>query len=74
MTFDDWAKKQPHGTLKRLERELGVGYSTLMRLRRGEHIARYDVAKKISDATGGEVSVDEICVGSAPAPVTGTDG
>lgn len=61
MRFPEWVQSQEKGALKRIEREVGVGYTTLMRLNAGETITRYDVAKRISDATGGEVTVDELC-------------
>lgn len=70
MDFPSWAKAQPHGTLKRIEREQGVGYMTLYRLKRGERIDSYDLAARISKATGGEVSIDELCAPkSEPAEV-----
>lgn len=61
MRFPEWARAQKSGTLKRIERETGVGYTTLMRLNAGETIARYDVAKRIADATDGAVSVEDLC-------------
>lgn len=68
MRFSEWAKRQPRGVLKRIEREQGVGYNTLSRLMRGETLANYVVAKKISDATDGEVSVAELCEPAAAPP------
>lgn len=68
MRFSEWAKQQPRGALKRIEREHGVGYTTLARLVAGETLSNYAVAKKISDATGGQVSVADICEPLAPAP------
>ena len=73
MTFKEWADQQPRGALKRIERELGVGYSTLMKLCAGGSVARYETAKRISDATDGAVSVEELC-NPAPADSTGTNG
>jgi hypothetical protein len=67
MRFPDWVEAQEKGALKRIERETGVGYTTLMRLRAGEAISRYDVAEKISKATGGAVSIQEICKAPKPA-------
>jgi hypothetical protein len=75
MRFSEWVEGQPRGAMKRLERETGVGYNTLARLRRGETLRRYDVAKTLSDATGGAVSVADLCEPDAPALApTGTDG
>lgn len=67
MRFPEWVKQQPRGVLKRIEREHDVGYNTLARLVRGETLSNYTVAKKISDATGGAVSIAEICE-AAPGP------
>lgn len=62
MRFSEWVGTQPRGTLKRLERQTGVGYTTLQRLRLGQTLVRYDIARKLSEATGGEVSIDDLCV------------
>jgi hypothetical protein len=71
MRFPEWARQQPRGALKRIERDHGVGYNTLARLMRGETLANYTVAKKISDATDGAVTVAEICEAEPthPAPL-----
>lgn len=61
MRFPEWVQTQERGALKRIERQTGVGYTTLMRLNSGDTIARYDVAKRISEATDGAVTVDELC-------------
>lgn len=61
MRFDEWIRTQPHGTMKRLEHEMRVGYTTLQRLRAGERIRRYDIARRISDATGGAVTITDLC-------------
>lgn len=67
MDFPTWAKAQPHGTLKRIEREHSVGYMTLYRLKNGGRLDSYDLAARISKATGGEVSIDELCAPRASA-------
>jgi hypothetical protein len=68
MDFPTWLKSQPRGTAKRIERETGVGSTTIQRC-----IARIPagpgVAKRISAATGydaehpdaGGVSPAELC-------------
>lgn len=49
-------------TLKRLERESGVSYTTLHYLKTGRiHIHRYDIAERISQATGGRVTIKDLC-------------
>lgn len=59
MDYPTWLKSQPHGTAKRIEREAKVGWMTLQRC------AKYvpcgpKIAKRISEATGGEVSPEEL--------------
>lgn len=61
MDFPSWAEKQPHGALTQLARETGCAYVTLHRLKRGGRIDSYSLAERISRATGGEVSIDDLC-------------
>jgi hypothetical protein len=61
MTFAEWVKDQPYGVMKRLEREHGFGYQTLSRVKRGERLKRYDIARRLSAATGGAVSIADLC-------------
>lgn len=60
MRFPDWVKKQPRGALKEIERKYGVAYMTLMRARRGEAVS-FQIAQKLTDATAGVVSIEELC-------------
>lgn len=68
MDFPTWLKNQPRGTAKRIERETGVGATTLQRCLKREP-AGPGVAKRISAATGydpenpdaGGVSPAELC-------------
>lgn len=61
MTFPDWVKTQQHGTLKKMERAGVAGYTTLGRVAHGELLSDYRVAQRISEATGGAVSIAELC-------------
>jgi len=61
MRFTEYVAQSPHGEMKRIEREARVGYQTLIRAKNGIRLNEYDVAKRISDATGGKVSVAELC-------------
>jgi hypothetical protein len=72
MDFPAWVATQPHGTLKRIEREYGAGYSTLHRLMNGGRLDSYDLAERISKATSGAVSIEELCrrPNADPAPPT----
>lgn len=59
MDFRSWVDTQPWGTLKRLERELGIGWTTLAKVMRGGHCNEKN-ANLLSNATGGMVSVQEL--------------
>lgn len=67
MRFSEWVGTQPHGTLKRIERELRIGYTTLGRIMNGA-ACKGSIAKKISLFTGGQVTVEELV---CPAPREG---
>lgn len=66
MRLTDWFKKEGKGAASRLSHSTGVAYTTVLKAAKGE-LKLYDVAKKLSDATGGEVSVAELCE-PPPAP------
>lgn len=61
MRLGQWVKQQGVGELTRLRRETGVAYTTIHLLAHDHHPATYAVAVKLSDATGGAVSVAELC-------------
>jgi hypothetical protein len=67
MLLDEWLSIRGI-SLKRLERAVinprtgePFSYTTLFRLRNGETTDSYLVGKAISEATGGEVSIAELC-------------
>lgn len=60
MRLSEWAKLKGRGELSRLSHATGLAYTTVLAGVEGK-LKRYDVAKKISDATGGEVTVAELC-------------
>lgn len=49
------------GTLTELSKAADVSYTTLHKVKGGMRLKRWDIAKRISDATLGEVSVAELC-------------
>lgn len=61
MRFSEYLEQAGHGEMKRLERETELGYMTLHRTKRGERIRDYLKAKVLSEATGGKVSIAELC-------------
>lgn len=61
MTLHDYIEAQGAGTISRLMRTTGCAATTLHGVLDGAPIARYELAKRISDATGGVVTVAELC-------------
>lgn len=45
----------------RLVRETGLAQRTIYAIRDGENRPRYATAKKISEATGGAVTIEDLC-------------
>lgn len=60
MTLDKYLKKTAM-TMQALAERSGVSYNTIKSVRRGMKLSKYSVAKQISDATGGKVTVKELC-------------
>jgi hypothetical protein len=61
MTLSDWLEAQPKGVLTRLARDSGLAYTTVFFVAHGGSVKTLDTARKLSDATGGAVSVEELC-------------
>jgi hypothetical protein len=61
MRLADWCKQQGHGEKTRLSNTTGVGFNIILYLVARRRAATYRIAKKISDATGGAVTIDELC-------------
>lgn len=59
MLLKDWIAREGRGSRERLAREAGVSRMTI---KTGEDrkISRVDIARRISDATKGEVTVEEL--------------
>ena len=66
MTLEDFVKERGHGAIAQLARKAGVSQPTVVKAVRGEPIGRWEVAKRISEATGGAVSIQELCEPSPP--------
>lgn len=67
MNLTEYAQQQGHGALARIARRSGVSYTTVRFAAGGNPIKRYEVAKRISDATDGVVTVDDLCAESTDA-------
>jgi hypothetical protein len=59
VTLDEWVKRKGRGELSRLMRATGLAYTTILDARR-EGVVGIDTAQRISDATDGAVTVDEL--------------
>jgi hypothetical protein len=65
MQLHDWITAQPRGAITRLHTRTGIAYATLHKSYRGKRV-RYATAVRISTATGGAVSIAELC---EPSPI-----
>lgn len=62
MDLAAYVKLKGTGEMTRLHRESGVSYATIHRLsKKGHRLSHYDSAKRLSEATGGVVSIAELC-------------
>lgn len=61
MRLDEYVAKHGRGTMRVLAEASGVSYLTIRNATQGMRIKLYDIALAISKATGGAVSVAELC-------------
>lgn len=61
MTLDKYLETPRALSLEELAEKSGVSYTTLKNVRRGMKLKLYNVAKAIQSATGGKVTVAELC-------------
>ena len=59
--FHAWAAAQPDGVYTRIHRETGIAGSTLHRIKNGDMVPSYALARRLSLATGGKVTVEQLC-------------
>lgn len=59
--FDQWLATQERGTQARIYREHGISFATMWNAQKRKPLKRYETAKKLSQATGGIVSVEALC-------------
>jgi len=67
MRLKQWVELKGRGELTRLHMVTGIAYTTICKLAADANPARYESAKLISAATGGYVSIAELCE-LPPAP------
>jgi hypothetical protein len=66
MKFEAWVEKKREKTsrtafLRDFSKEVKVSLMTLQHVARGGRVVLYYKAQSISDATGGEVTIPELC-------------
>jgi hypothetical protein len=61
MTLAEFMAGKPHGTLAELARAARMSYTAVHRALNGKPLKMYEKAKALSDATGGAVTVKELC-------------
>lgn len=66
MRLDQWVAAAPPGELSRLSRVTQLAYTTVFAIAHGQQTPRYDTAERISRATGGEVTIAELCRPARP--------
>lgn len=64
--FDDWLAEQPRGAQAKIYREVGVSFGTMWNAQKRIPVKHYEVARRLSEATGGIVTIKALC---EPAPV-----
>lgn len=61
MKFSAYIEREGRGSIQRVARDSGVSYQAVWYAKNGQPISRYVIAKKISLATGGEVTIKNLC-------------
>lgn len=61
MTLREWLNEKGPGAMTRLARDSGVSEQTLRAVARGLRMNRFDKANAVSIATGGLVTLDDLC-------------
>lgn len=66
MLLADYLTKQDRGAISRLVRAARIANSTVHDILNGHRLSRLDVAQRISDATGGKVTVADLLLRAQP--------
>lgn len=67
MKLAEYVEREGWGSIQRICERSGVSYPTVHgAAKHWTPITKYDVAKAISEATGGEVSIKELCEPGPP--------
>lgn len=60
MRLDQWVKLQRPGAIVRLQLATGLSYTAVAKAIKHQTKPDYDTARRLSEATGGEVSINDI--------------
>lgn len=63
VNLKEYCEQEDALSLREIAEKADVSYTTVKSVRKGMRVKLYDVAKRISEATGGEVSIKELCEG-----------
>lgn len=61
MRLDEWVRRQGVGELTRLKNKTGLAYTTVHAIYRGAQTPTFASAQALSEATGGVVTIAELC-------------
>ena len=68
MTLYEWIETQPAGVITRLARAADCANSTIHDIVNGKPLRKFDLAERVSAATGGAVSAVELCTADPLGP------
>jgi hypothetical protein len=61
MLLEQWVDQAGPGAIVRLQHQTGLSYTAVHKAVRRQSSPDYETARRISEATGGKVSIAEIC-------------
>jgi heme A synthase len=67
MTLNEWVERYGNGGITMLHRRSGVAVSTIREVLAGRTVKRVTTARKLSEATGGEVTIQTLLGLDAPS-------
>lgn len=68
MRLGEWIDTQPRGAKAKLARDAQVQFNTILYLIAGKHVPSFETARAVSAATGGIVTIEELCTRTAAKP------
>jgi DNA-binding XRE family transcriptional regulator len=61
MDLDEYIRSKPYGEHARIAKAADVFYTTITAIRKRRSKPTYATAKRISEATGGAVTIEDLC-------------